>query len=107
MASYQEEQRVDVPALNSATWTPLNGASAAPDTSSRGVVSAISAINQSGLWPGRELKVHMDVATQHLTIQVLNSETNEILSQIPSELVLQLASDLPKETQDTASQAWQ
>jgi uncharacterized FlaG/YvyC family protein len=60
----------------------------------RVLASAITAIDQSSLWPGRALRIHFDLATQSLTVQVVNSETNEIVDQIPSEEVLRMASEL-------------
>jgi len=66
-------------------------------TSSSGrqaLASAVSAINQSGLWPGRELRIRTDTSTHSLTVQIVNSETDEVMEQIPSELALRLASEL-------------
>jgi uncharacterized FlaG/YvyC family protein len=59
-----------------------------------GLASAVNAINQSGLWPGTTLKVHLDTTSRSLTVQIINSESGEVMEQIPSEVALQLAADL-------------
>ena len=58
------------------------------------LAKAVQSINQSNLWPGRELVFHVDPATRSFTVEVLNSETGEILGQIPSEEVLKAAAEL-------------
>src|ERR1700678_2342681 len=56
----------------------------------RVLAGAIASINQSDLWPGRVLRIHFDLPTQSLTVQVVNSADNEILDQIPSEAVFRM-----------------
>jgi flagellar protein FlaG len=58
------------------------------------LAKAVRLINQSGMWPGRDLAFHVDPATHHFTVEVLNSETGEVLEQIPSEEVLRIAAEL-------------
>jgi len=58
------------------------------------LASAVAAINQSGLWPGRELRIRTDTSTHDLTVQIINSETDEVMEQIPSEFALRLAAEL-------------
>jgi uncharacterized FlaG/YvyC family protein len=79
----------DVPQL-----APNQAQSQAPSQDRRVLASAIASINQSELWPGRVLRIHFDLPTQSLTVQVVNSADNEILDQIPSEAVLRMASEL-------------
>lgn len=69
----------------------------------RPLAIAIAAINQSGLWPGRGLRIHVDIPTQRLTVQVVNSETDEVLDQIPSETVLRMASELRAGSQGSSA----
>ena len=57
----------------------------------RALASAISTINESDVWPGRTLKIHLDITTHRLTVQVVNSETGEVVDQIPEEEVLRMA----------------
>ena len=58
------------------------------------LVKAVQSINQSGLWPGRDLVVRLDPGTQRFTVQVLNSVTRDVLEQIPSEEALRMAAEL-------------
>ena len=60
------------------------------------LAGAVAAVNQSGLWPGRMLRVHTDLSTHSLTVQILNSQSGEVIEQIPSEVALQMAADLAK-----------
>jgi len=46
----------------------------------------------------RNLKFSIDEKSNRTVVTVLNSETNEVIRQIPSEEVLSLASNLEKET---------
>jgi uncharacterized FlaG/YvyC family protein len=87
---------VNVPAVSAIP--PSTGESNSSDQSRRVLANAVAAINNQSAWPGRLLKIHVDPMTRHVTIQVVNSETEEVLDQIPSELVLRMASELPKET---------
>jgi hypothetical protein len=57
-------------------------------------VRAVRSINQSGLLPGRQLLFHIDPTTHGLTFQVVNSDTGQVLDQIPLEAVLKLAAEL-------------
>jgi uncharacterized FlaG/YvyC family protein len=40
------------------------------------------------------LKVHYDLLSQRLTVQFINSETDAVLDQIPSEEALRMAGEL-------------
>jgi uncharacterized FlaG/YvyC family protein len=65
---------------------------AAPQSQDRRqLASAIATVDQSGVWPGRSLRIHFDQTTQSLTVQVVNSQSDEVVDQIPSEEVLQMA----------------
>ncbi len=46
----------------------------------------------------RNLKFSIDEESNRTVVTVLNSETNEVIRQIPSEEILSLASNLEKET---------
>ena len=65
-----------------------------PAEDRRSLVNAVRSISHSGQWPGRELAFHVDPLTHRFTVEVLNSETGEILEQIPSEEVLKMAAKL-------------
>jgi flagellar protein FlaG len=86
---------MDVPVTTSAIPPVAPSGGIAPQNQGRrALANAIAAINQSGLWPGRGLRIHMDLSSQRLTVQVVNSETDEIIDQIPSEEVLRMAVEL-------------
>lgn len=85
---------MDVPPMTSSI-PPVS----APDSASRSqdrqvLAGAVAAINRAGLWPGVSLKVHYDLSSQRLTVQFINSETDAVLDQIPSEEALRMAVEL-------------
>lgn len=85
--------------MNVSATTPAMLAMSADDTSAhnserRPLAAAIAAIDQSGLWPGRTLKIHVDVTSQRMTVQVVNSETGDLVEQIPAEEALRIAEEL-------------
>jgi uncharacterized FlaG/YvyC family protein len=87
---------MDVLAITSAV-VPLSTGEAgfgSQNQNRRLLANAVAAICQSDLWPGRMLKIHYDTTAQKLTVQIVNSETEEVLDQIPSEEVLRLALEL-------------
>jgi uncharacterized FlaG/YvyC family protein len=85
---------MNVPPTTSAR-SPLSTGEIAPQSQNRrALANALATINQSGLWPGRALKIHFDMTTRRLTVQIVNSETEEVLDQIPSEEVLRMALEL-------------
>ena len=95
---------MNVPATTSANSSLPTGEIALQSQDRRALANAIAAINQFDLWPGRALKIHFDATTRHLTVQIVNSETEEILDQIPSEEVLQMASELGGKARTTSDQ---
>ena len=95
---------MNVPATTSASSSLSTGEITAQRQDRRALANAIAAINQSCLWPGRALKIHFDATTRHLTVQIVNSETEEVLDQIPSEEVLRMASELGGKAGTTSDQ---
>jgi uncharacterized FlaG/YvyC family protein len=85
---------MDVPAITSTILPPPTGETANQNLDRRILAKAAAAISQSGIWPGRTLKIHLDMATQKLTLRVVNSQTSEIVDQIPSDNVLRMASEI-------------
>ena len=61
----------------------------------RELVHAVKAVNAAEMF-GRdnELRFRRDERTQRMLVQVVNSETHEVISQVPPEYVLRLAEDL-------------
>lgn len=61
----------------------------------REVVQAVKALNGSEmLGQDKELRFQKDPGTGRMVVRVVNSKTNEVISQIPPEYVLRLARDL-------------
>ena len=61
----------------------------------RTLVKAMGAINQSGrVGPQRELSFIVDQATRSLVVRIVDSETREVVRQVPSDEVLEMASNL-------------
>jgi flagellar protein FlaG len=59
------------------------------------VRSAVDAISQSGIIAGsRQLSFLVDTATERLVVRVIDTETGEVVSQIPTDQVLQIAATL-------------
>ena len=59
------------------------------------VRTAVDAISHSGMIPaGRQLSFSVDTGTKRLVVRVIDTETREVVSQIPSEQVLQIAATL-------------
>ena len=82
---------MDISAVRPVSANSQSGPIGTAEQTRRVLVSAVNKINESDLWPGRLLRIHMDTATHKITIQVLNSATEEVVDQIPSEEVLRLA----------------
>jgi flagellar protein FlaG len=61
----------------------------------REVVQAVKAVNQSGMFgQGEELAFQMDSATKRLVVQIIDSTTKKVISQVPPEYVLRMAESL-------------
>lgn len=61
----------------------------------RQLVQAVKALNGSELFGhDSELQFQRDRMTHRMVIRLVNRKTNEVVSQIPPEYVLELASDL-------------
>ena len=60
----------------------------------REVIQAVKALNGSQMFgQDNELLFQRDRQTQRMVVRVVNRETQEVVSQIPPEYVLRLASD--------------
>jgi flagellar protein FlaG len=71
--------------------TPVNG----KDVPVREVVTAVNEVNKSELMgEGRQLTFTRDPETRRPVIQIVDQNTGEVLDQIPSETVLELAQQL-------------
>src|SRR5262249_15940906 len=67
--------------------------------SNREVVQAVRAVNQSELLGDRnQLTFQQDPATHRVVVKLVNRDTGEVVSQIPSETVIGLAAELKKQS---------
>jgi uncharacterized FlaG/YvyC family protein len=61
----------------------------------RDVVQAVKAVNGTEMFGSEnELRFQKDPQSQRMVVRVVNKKTNEVVSQIPPEYVLNLAADL-------------
>ena len=61
----------------------------------RQVVQAVKALNNTEMFGhDNELTFQRDLQTKRMVIRVVNRQTKEVVSQVPSEYVLRLAEDL-------------
>ena len=88
-----EIPRVDPLGASSAVSTPTP--SNDKDVPVRQVISAVNEVNKSELMgEGRQLTFTRDPETRRPVIQIVDQSTGDVIDQIPSELVLQLAQQL-------------
>ncbi len=76
---------------------PVAAVNVPPDiaTQNRELVQAVKSLNQSELFgQDEELDYQTDSATKRLIVRVINSNTKEVITQIPPEYVLQMAQNL-------------
>ncbi|MGB7761436.1 MAG: flagellar protein FlaG [Bryobacteraceae bacterium] len=61
----------------------------------REVIQSVKALNGSAMFgQDEELDFQMDSATKRMVVRVINSNTKEVISQIPPEYVLNMAQNL-------------
>ena len=92
---------MDIKAANGNTSVPLSTAPEIPkETASenRSVIQAVKALNGTEMF-GQEnqLRFQRDPDSHRMVIQLVNSKTDEVVSQIPPEYLLRLADDLKKQ----------
>ncbi len=87
--------------LTSATSaTPVSEASTSEERAlNRSIAVAVQTLNGSGhVGPGREVTFSLDQTTKRPVVKVVDTATNEVVEQWPSEYLLQLAADTQKLT---------
>jgi flagellar protein FlaG len=88
-----EIPRVDSIGASTAVHTPTS--TSEKDAPVREVVAAVHEVNRSELMgEGRQLTFSRDPETRRPVIQIIDQSTGEVIDQIPSETVLQLAQQL-------------
>jgi uncharacterized FlaG/YvyC family protein len=80
------------PTAPAATPTP-------PGSAIREVASAVQTLNQKGAaGAGREFSIAIDGKTRVPVVRIVDSNTNELIEQIPSQYILDLAQQITEET---------
>ncbi|SPF51828.1 conserved hypothetical protein [Candidatus Sulfopaludibacter sp. SbA4] len=89
---------MDVTSMNRVAQAPQATVPAIPAdqvAQNRGVVQAVKALNGTEMFgEDNQLMFVKDRQSQRMVVRVVNKKTNEVVSQIPPEYVLQLADDL-------------
>jgi uncharacterized FlaG/YvyC family protein len=76
--------------------TPVQAPSRA---TTREVAAAVQTLNQSGsAGPGRQFSIAIDGKTKEPVVRIVDSSTNELIEQIPSQYILDLAQQITRET---------
>ena len=73
-------------------------------TATREIATAVQTLNQNGAaGPGREFSIAIDGKTRVPVVRIVDSGTNELIEQIPSQYILDLAQQINQETSSTVS----
>ncbi len=83
---------------------PTPVAQVAPRPASREVATAVQTLNDNGsAGPGRQFSIAIDSKTKVPVVRIVDSSTNELIEQIPSQYVLDLAQQISQETTSNLS----
>jgi flagellar protein FlaG len=89
---------MDVSATNRMVQPLAGAAPVAPveqRAEQREIIQAVKALNAAEMFGQQnELLFHMDRQARRMVIQVVNRQTQEVVTQVPPEYVLRLAEDL-------------
>jgi uncharacterized FlaG/YvyC family protein len=84
--------------------TPVAQVAARPVN--REVATAVKALNDNGsAGPGRQFSIAIDSKTRVPVVRIVDRKTNELIEQIPSQYVLDLAQQISQETASKISAA--
>ena len=93
------------PIQSSATAVLSQAAYVPQQPVNREVASAVQALNQNGsAGSGRAFSIAIDAKSKVPVVRIVDSHTNEVIEQIPSQYVLDLAQQIDRETASTANQ---
>ena len=68
-------------------------------TASREIATAVQTLNQNGLaGQDREFSIAIDAKTKVPVVRIVDSNTRELIEQIPSQAILDLAQQIAQET---------
>ncbi len=83
---------------------PGPAAQVASRPANREVAGAVQTLNQNGsAGPGREFSIAIDSKTKVPVVRIVDSKTNELIEQIPSQYILDLAQQINQETASNSS----
>jgi uncharacterized FlaG/YvyC family protein len=98
---------MDITGLNRSTSVPVAIPSEIPPdqaAENRSIVQAVKALNGTEMFGhDNQLTFQRDPHSQRMVIKVINKKTNEVVSQIPQEYLLNLAEDLKPQAGGTSS----
>jgi uncharacterized FlaG/YvyC family protein len=87
--------------FNSPPTLPVAAPAFSP-SANREVATAVQTLNQNGTaGPGREFSIAIDGKTKVPVVRIVDSNTNELIEQIPSQYILDLAQQINQETSST------
>jgi uncharacterized FlaG/YvyC family protein len=70
-----------------------------PGQASRQVASAVQTLNDNNsAGPGRQFSIAIDAKSKLPVVRIVDSSTNELIEQIPSQYILDLAQEINQET---------
>ncbi len=96
---------MDITAVNRPTNVPVAAPSGLPPekaAENRAIVQAVKAMNGTEMFgKDNQLTFSRDPNSQRMVVQVINRNTNEVVSQIPPEYLLQMADDLKKQQENS------
>ena len=85
-------------ASSSLPAAPAPAHTAAPSVN-RDLATAVQTLNQNGTaGPGREFSIAIDGKTRVAVVRIVDKATNELIEQIPSQYILDLAQQIKQET---------
>lgn len=97
---------MDVNAVNRSMNAPVAAPAQPPPkeaAENRAIVQAVKALNGTEMFgQDNHLVFQRDPDSHRMVVQVVNLKTNEVVSQIPAEYLLQLADDSTKQQADSA-----
>src|SRR6266568_8658736 len=97
---------MDINAANRTMNAPATGVVEVPvakAAETRSIVQAVKAVNRMEMF-GKDnlLMFQRDPESKRMVIQIVNQQTHEVISQIPSEYLLRLAEDLKSQEARTS-----
>jgi hypothetical protein len=92
-----------ISSIQSSNLAPVTPLAVATPVGSRSanqeVAAAVQTLNRSGsAGTGRQFSIAIDTKTRLAIVRIIDSKTNELIEQIPSQYILDLAEQIGRET---------